>query len=247
MVGFVILFIKNGVRDYWKQLLINFPILVSTSWLCKICGRYKSRLHFLINEMNRPLVCRRWCKSQASYLDCPRTYKVSSKRGSPPSPLFALVLLRSFVRCSSLSSVILQQCSVLESAGVRSIVGARANGQGTVGRARRRLPLASDSSCSMAEAAWAAFRVAPACVPRGARAAWCAGGRLRRSRPTCCARFDQDLIQGVRKPFVQTPSDAITLRRAVRSFTGYWKVDEIGFFSVGTNLILICFSFHIVV
>ena len=89
--------------------------------------------------------------------------------------------------------------------------------------------------------------MAPACVPRGARAAWCAGGRLRRSRPTCCARFDQDLIQGVRKPFVQTPSDAITLRRAVRSFTGYWKVDEIGFFSVGTNLILICFSFHIVV
>ena len=52
---------------------------------------------------------------------------------------------------------------------------------------------------------------------------------MRRSRPTCCARFDQDLIQGVRKPFVQTPSDAITLRRAVRSFTGYWKVDEIGF------------------
>ena len=53
---------------------------------------------------------------------------------------------------------------------------------------------------------------------------------MRRSRPTCCARFDQDLIQGVRKPFVQTPSDAITQRRAIRSFTGYWKVDEIGVF-----------------
>lgn len=43
---------------------------------------------------------------------------------------------------------------MLESAGVRSIVGARArDGKGAVGRARRRLPLASDSSCSMAEAA----------------------------------------------------------------------------------------------
>ena len=41
---------------------------------------------------------------------------------------------------------------MLESAaGVRSIVGARE--QDTVGRARRRLPLASDSGCSMAEAA----------------------------------------------------------------------------------------------
>ena len=118
---------------FWHKRLLKatksiFLLFVGTSWLYKICGRYKSRLHFLINEMNRPLVCRRWCKSQASYLDCPRTYKVSSKRGSPPSPLFALVL-RSFVRCSSLSSVILQQCSVLESAGVRSIVGARATGR----------------------------------------------------------------------------------------------------------------------
>ena len=38
------------------------------------------------------------------------------------------------------------------------------------------------------------------------------GGRSRRSRPTtCCARFDQDLIQGVRKPFVQNRIDLIPI------------------------------------